>query len=448
MFRSMTMFILLTSCGKGSGFSSFDIMASQSDAQEEQATSIDEGQQEEAAAPAQDNMPQADENQNQDEVNVPVMVTGALLASCTSTSKQQVRCLFSTDTVPEDFDFSKIKIYDQESNEVPSNLLTFQIIDSQGKPLLEITVSTGSSIGQVAYNQPSVTNNQSTTQLPDTNSNTSTEETNLALDCSKLPGDWVLAPGDLDYGTQDFCVMKYEAKNGAGSPVSEAAGSPWASINQTEAIAACASLGSGYRLTSNEEWMTITANAASIGSNWSGGETGNGMIFIGHSDGDPNEACPADADDSKSYVESNCTGKIAGGDNEANQKRTHTLSNGSVIWDLAGNLREWTTYVNSSDKPKPRDDNYQEYTLPITGSTSLPLSHLIPTRGVKGFWKNGWNSSQGIGQGRIGAEGVGGALSRGGGFKGDNRNGIFRFRLDQGPDMVADTIGFRCTYSE
>ena len=67
MFRSMTMFILLTSCGKGSGFSSFDIMASQSDAQEEQATNIDEGQQGEAAIPAQDNMPQADENQNQDE---------------------------------------------------------------------------------------------------------------------------------------------------------------------------------------------------------------------------------------------------------------------------------------------------------------------------------------------------------------------------------------------
>ncbi|NRA44483.1 MAG: SUMF1/EgtB/PvdO family nonheme iron enzyme [Oligoflexales bacterium] len=238
-----------------------------------------------------------------------------------------------------------------------------------------------------------------------------------------------------------------QTKNNAGSPVSEAAGDPWTSINQTDAIAACDSLGNGYRLISNDEWMTVTANAAAIASNWSGGSVGNGMIFIGHSDNDPTQACPADSDDSRSYVEVDCTSKALGGDDDAGQSRTHSLSNGSIVWDLAGNLREWTTYNSSVDKPNPRDNNYNEYTLPISGSTSLPLTRLIPTQGVKAFWNDAWNSAQGIGQGRIGTEGSGGALSRGGGFMGVDRNGLFRFRIDQGSDMTAATLGFRCTYS-
>ena len=32
--------------------------------------------------------------------------------------------------------------------------------------------------------------------------------------CSDLAdGEWVKVPGDPNYGTSDFCVMKYEAKN-------------------------------------------------------------------------------------------------------------------------------------------------------------------------------------------------------------------------------------------
>ena len=34
------------------------------------------------------------------------------------------------------------------------------------------------------------------------------------LDCSSMAdGEWVRVPGDQTYGTSDFCVMKYEAKN-------------------------------------------------------------------------------------------------------------------------------------------------------------------------------------------------------------------------------------------
>ena len=98
--------------------------------------------------------------------------------------------------------------------------------------------------------------------------------------CSSIgtAGTWVRVPGDSNYGTNDFCVMKYEAKDNLGVPVSEAAGEPWANINQLDAITECASIGSGYHLITNDEWMTVTTNAAAVGSNWSSGSVGTGTL--------------------------------------------------------------------------------------------------------------------------------------------------------------------------
>jgi hypothetical protein len=42
-------------------------------------------------------------------------------------------------------------------------------------------------------------------------------------------------------------------------------------MNQSEAIAACKSLGQGYHLVTNNEWMTIARNIESQGENWSTG---------------------------------------------------------------------------------------------------------------------------------------------------------------------------------
>ena len=43
------------------------------------------------------------------------------------------------------------------------------------------------------------------------------------LDCSSMAdGEWVKVPGDQSYGTSDFCVMKYEAKNVSSAPESNA----------------------------------------------------------------------------------------------------------------------------------------------------------------------------------------------------------------------------------
>lgn len=49
---------------------------------------------------------------------------------------------------------------------------------------------------------------------------------------------------------------------------------PIAEINQAEAIDACMSMGNGYHLITNDEWMTIARNIEANPSNWSSGTVG------------------------------------------------------------------------------------------------------------------------------------------------------------------------------
>ena len=284
-------------------------------------------------------------------------------------------------------------------------------------------------------------------------------------DCASISvgGSWILVPGDSDYGTKDFCVMKYEAKCSAAngqtcniathSPISQTSNTPWVSIDQQDAKTECASLGKGYHLVTNAEWMTIAANLANVDGNWSGLSVGSGYLHRGHSDNSPTVACAADSDDAKAYVEddagTDCTAYSAGDsqeDDAATQRRTHTLSNGAVIWDLAGNVYEWTSYFNNEDKPSDDgtpDDAWDEYP-DITGTTNMPLGKLIPTAAVKSFWNNTWNSSQSIGAYYPGLDSAGGALRRGGLWYDQTSAGVFTAGLLNSPTDFGNDIGFRC----
>ncbi|MFK7825817.1 MAG: hypothetical protein AB8G05_16815 [Oligoflexales bacterium] len=275
-------------------------------------------------------------------------------------------------------------------------------------------------------------------------------------DCSSIVvgGTWILVPGDADYGTNDFCVMKYEAKNSSNVPNSAAAGTPWVSIDQLNAIKECASLGKGFHLISNDEWMTIAANVANVDSNWSSGTVGTGTLYRGHSDNSPTVACAADVDDNKNYVEddagTSCTAYTndTTESDEATQRRTHTLSNGQIIWDLGGNASEWTRYFNDEEKPSDDgtpDDAFREYTA-ISGTSTFALSDLIPTNAVKSFWLNTCSSTQSIGQYWAGTDSNGGALHRGGDWDDTTGTGIFAAALPElSDDATNANIGFRCT---
>ncbi|HYX37812.1 MAG TPA: hypothetical protein VE954_32315 [Oligoflexus sp.] len=252
------------------------------------------------------------------------------------------------------------------------------------------------------------------------------------------PTGWIKVPADSAYGTNDFCVMKYEAKNVGSVATSQAASAPWVSITQTSAITACRALGTGYDIISNAQWMTIGANVAAIAGNWSGGVVGTGSLFSGHNDSNPNNACAASSDDGLFYVETDCTPVSTGDTSE--QRRTLTLSNSEVIWDLSGNVYEWVNYINLSDKPGATNA-YYEYTA-LTGTTTTALKDLVPTNAVKAFWSDAWNSGKGIGSFYPGTNGSGGALVRGGG--GWAEGGVFRVYLTDSPTTSGLHIGFRC----
>ena len=173
------------------------------------------------------------------------------------------------------------------------------------------------------------------------------------------PTGFIIVPGNPTYNTTDFCVMKYEAKNnGSNQAVSTATGTLWTGIAQDIAgsndakgysEAAC----SGCHLMTESEWLTIAENVLNVSSNWSNDDKVNGYIYSGNNDGQSIRNNNGGID---CIVETENCDSIGGleadpnGDNgyygtfdtaPSNQRRTLTLSNGSVIWDLAGNIYEW-----------------------------------------------------------------------------------------------------------
>ena len=319
------------------------------------------------------------------------------------------------------------------------------------------TLSVSISSDEIAATQESPQNEEQDANPPTENAsedNNNPTETQ-ALDCSSLgaPGSWVLVPGDPNYGTNDFCIMKYEAKcslaNGQDcsassdteSPNSNAQNSPWVIIGQQDAEAECASLGQGYHLITNPEWMSIATNIVGVSSNWSNGAVGNGQLIRGHSDTSPGLPCAASVDIGMNVVETDCSAKPSANDDYIEQ-RTHTLSNGEVIWDLSGNAWEWTNYFNDYDKPSPLGLDWSEY-VSVTGTTSMPLTALVPQLVID----NAWSSAESIGSYLAGDNLNGGALLRGGSFGNTTNAGIFAAGLFESPTYRMPHVGFRCTYA-
>ncbi|HXH31335.1 MAG TPA: fibronectin type III domain-containing protein, partial [Bacteriovoracaceae bacterium] len=176
----------------------------------------------------------------------------------------------------------------------------------------------------------------------------------LAYQKLACPTNYIPVAANTAVGTtSEFCVMKFEAKCvGTSCPTatpdvnavatSQATSTPWISISQTNAKTACTNLGTGYDLISNPEWMTIAYNIEATASNWAGGVVGTGALFRGHSDNGPASGLTV-SDTTDLYNGTGNTAAQAMGSGKE-QRRTFTLSNGEVIWDLAGNIFEWTDW--------------------------------------------------------------------------------------------------------
>ena len=276
------------------------------------------------------------------------------------------------------------------------------------------------------------------------------------LNCASISvgGTWIMVPGNPDYGTNDFCVMKYEAKCSQAdgqnctasmsteSPTSTAANTSWVSIDQQDSMTECASLGKGFHLVSNDERMTIAVNIANVASNWNNSAVGDSLLNRGHSDNDPAEVCAASSNDTLNVVETDCTNKSSGNDDFV-EKRTHALSNGAVIWDFAGNAGEWVDYFNDVDKATPVTHDWYEYSLPVVGTTKMPLTDLIPQIAID----NGWDSTNSIGKYLSRPNGGDrGGMRRGGNYYRGDKAGVFSTHM-QPPTYTSAALGFRCAVS-
>jgi formylglycine-generating enzyme required for sulfatase activity len=241
--------------------------------------------------------------------------------------------------------------------------------------------------------------------------------------------------------------MKYEAKNdGSNNAVSTAAGAPYVSISQQ--TAADKSIAAGGHLLTEAEWMTIATNALWQSANWCNadgslcgnapGTTGK-ILASGHNDSSPGAALAATSNDNDA-----CFGTITAGVSTAcgtagTQKRTLTLSNGSVIWDIPGNVWEWTDgWIIGGDQPTTTTPGFswREYTA-ITKWQAL--NYANPTN-------RGWNSSQGLGQ--IYSDGTSTNTTLYGFFRGGDwafgaDAGAFALYLDYTPTITYPFIGFR-----
>jgi uncharacterized delta-60 repeat protein/prepilin-type N-terminal cleavage/methylation domain-containing protein len=278
------------------------------------------------------------------------------------------------------------------------------------------------------------------------------------------PTGYIKVPGNSLYNTEDFCVMKYEAKAVAiASPTvglttpdegantidntitattsangravaSVASGYPIVKISQITAATYC--INAGGSLITNKEWMTIARNIEAQPSNWTGGTVGSGGLWRGHSDNTPALGLVAGID----TAPYSGTGDIS----PSIQKRTHTLSNGSVIWDLSGNVWEWTNNtITGADQPT------------ITASPGFggwrPFT-LLTTNGILNYddyraSNTSWDTSQNVGA--VWSDGTPGnntiyGFIRGSQLSDHSFTGVFSLNMSYIPSDFNSRIGFRC----
>jgi hypothetical protein len=276
------------------------------------------------------------------------------------------------------------------------------------------------------------------------------------------PTGYVKVPANPAVGTfTDFCIAKYEMKNVTGVATSQPLLSPWLGLSNTATQASCAALGASYALISNEEWMTVARNAESVSVNWSSGTPGVGVLARGHSDSSPGTTQPASANDNLGY-----TGTGNNSSQAANagweQRRTLTLTNGAVVWDLAGNSSEHIKWTITADKKAFRlldggatfsilnwklidtliGENVDDELLPATWASSF----IFFVGGIPDTSAS-LDSSNGLGAYFAGAEtGFDSAVIRGGSRGESSIAGLFAMNLFYGINDIPTTTGFRCVY--
>lgn len=260
------------------------------------------------------------------------------------------------------------------------------------------------------------------------------------------PTGFIRVPGDELYGTKDFCVMKYLASRvdtGSTIPISQPDILPWVSITQANATTYSSSVAecTDCHLITEAEWLTIAKNVLNVNSNWTGNKVGIGRIYHGHSDNSPGNSLAASSDDTDGYYGTG--NSISSGPIE---RRTLTLSNGEIIWDLSGNVWEWTNGSITGNQPGVVGDSsyvWRDYKDVTTKGSISP--DIYPSYGTPAA--SSWTSAnQGIGKLDSYISQTGTRLfTRGGNWNYGYDNGIYLLALYYAQGGAHSDIGFRVT---
>jgi hypothetical protein len=286
---------------------------------------------------------------------------------------------------------------------------------------------------------------------------------NLEVGC---PIGYVPVDADSILGLPAFCVMKYEAKCGTsisgdtscpastGAPdstkfaVSTPHGVPWVSIRGQELLTACQNLNASFGVTekfdtiTNLEWIAIARSIEREASNWTSSK-----LNIGHTDNSPALACDASIEN----IETDCATTGA----DVYQKRTYSLSNGSIVWDFAGNVWESVDWVQQSPNttfdvgPQTCTIGWEEIQVKIDScdpglGTSGQASNLVsPDTPTLTSATNNIGKIYG---------GAGGRAHRGGSWTDKayypGATGIYMLSLNMGLTATGGNNGFRCVYRD
>ena len=175
------------------------------------------------------------------------------------------------------------------------------------------------------------------------------------------PEGFIPVPGSAFYKQPGFCVMKYEASNLNGKAVSRYDLPSWGSVTNNQAREYAQTACSGCKLMTLSQWMTLARDIVQVDKNWINIEGGGGQAFAknnflptGFSNYNyiSNGGQPpllASSDDEDGYFGVNSGDEMA----FKFQRRTLFLSNGEVIWDLAGHFAEQVDYIIPWSTVKP-----------------------------------------------------------------------------------------------
>lgn len=240
--------------------------------------------------------------------------------------------------------------------------------------------------------------------------------------------------------TSSPCPSSWSASNVVSSPE----GSPIANITHTQALSACPT---GYHLITNDEWMAIARDAEQVASNWANNQIGSTVASGGGL-----KRGNVGITDSASYNGSDPekgTGR--------NSKAMLTLSNGSTIWDISGNVWEHVSFTPSGtdathqelDQPDATASgwNYYEFTdLNNNGANTFITGH---TDGKAVFRPSNdtWNSNYGVGKIYDNSNSVASTARvffRGGPWNRGSSAGAFNLDLNWLTSDSYGTVGLRC----